>query len=75
MVGIGETSDGLENFPENMNLRHVGNIGRILILCKKFQMTLRTKVVQMERNLAVEAVALVYRAITSYPNTSTVLRP
>lgn len=58
LVGVTETSDGLENFPGNMNLRGVGvgNMGRILILCKKCWMTLSNEVVQMERNLAVEAV-------------------
>lgn len=43
-----------------MNLRAVGSIGRVLILCKKFWMTLRNEVVQMERNLAVEVVALMH---------------
>lgn len=73
MVGVRGTSDGLEYFPDNLRLRGVGNIGRIFLFCKKFWMTLRNEVVQMERNLAVEAVTLLYRAITSCPNTSTLL--
>lgn len=35
LVGVRKTSDGIENFPDNMSLRGAGNMGIILILFKK----------------------------------------